>query len=50
VGVSGAANDSGPITQNYPAGVTLTLSVQTAAAGCSTSPADANAAIQYKMQ
>jgi hypothetical protein len=28
----------------------LTVSVQTAAAGCTTSPADANAVIQYKMQ
>ena len=50
VRVSGAANDSGAITQNYPAGVTLTLGVQTAATACTASPADANVAIQYKMQ
>lgn len=50
VTISGTANDSGAVTQNYAAGATLTLSVQTAAAGCTTAPADANAAIQYKMQ
>jgi hypothetical protein len=48
--ISGTANDSGAIAQNYPAGSTITLSVQTAAAGCSTAPADANATIQYRMQ
>jgi len=48
--VAAAANDSGAITQNYAAGATLTVNVQTAAAGCATSPADANAVIQYKMQ
>jgi hypothetical protein len=50
VTISGAANDSGAITQNYAAGASLTISVQTAAAGCTTAPADANAIIQYKMQ
>ena len=48
--ISGAANDSGAITQNYTAGATLTVSVQTAAAGCTTSPADANVVVQYRMQ
>ena len=48
--ISGAANDSGIIAQNYAAGTPLTLSVQTAAAGCTTSPADANVTIQYRMQ
>jgi hypothetical protein len=48
--IAAAANDSGAITQNYAAGATLTVSVQTAATGCATSPADANAVIQYKMQ
>jgi hypothetical protein len=48
--ISGAANDSGVIAQNYAAGTPLTLSVQTAAAGCTTSPADANVTIQYRMQ
>jgi hypothetical protein len=50
VTISGAANDSGTIAQNYAAGTPLTLSVQTAAAGCTTSPADANVTIQYRMQ
>jgi hypothetical protein len=50
VTVSAAANDSGPITQAYAAGVSLTISVQTAAAGCTTSPADANVVVQYRMQ
>ena len=48
--VSAAANDSGPITQNYAAGASLTIAVQTAAAGCTTSPADANVIVQYRMQ
>lgn len=48
--IAAAANDSGPITQNYAAGASLALAVQTAAAGCATSPADANVTIQYRMQ
>ena len=48
--IAAAANDSGALSQNYAAGSTLTVSVQTAASGCTTSPADANAVIQYKMQ
>jgi hypothetical protein len=50
VTIAGAANDSGAITQNYASGATLTFSVQTAAAGCTTTPADANVTIQYRMQ
>ncbi|MGC1089935.1 MAG: hypothetical protein WA894_15960, partial [Candidatus Acidiferrum sp.] len=50
VTVSAAANDSGPVTQNYAAASSLTVSVQTAAAGCTTSPADANVIVQYRMQ
>jgi hypothetical protein len=50
VTISGAANDSGTIAQSYAAGTPLTLSVQTAAAGCTTAPADANVTIQYRMQ
>jgi hypothetical protein len=50
VAISAAANDSGPITQNYAAGAALTIAVQTAASGCSTSPADANVVVQYRMQ
>jgi len=48
--ISSAANDSGSIAQNYAAGTPLTFSVLTAAAGCTTSPADANVTIQYRMQ
>ena len=50
VTVSAAANDSGPITQNYAAGASLTVGVQVAAAGCTTNPADANVVVQYRMQ
>ena len=50
VTISAAANDSGPISQNYAAAASLTISVQTAAAGCTTSPADANVVVQYRMQ
>ncbi|MBS1842469.1 MAG: hypothetical protein JST77_16685 [Acidobacteria bacterium] len=50
VTVSAAANDSGAIAQNYAAGASITLSVQTAATGCTTSPADANVVVQYRMQ
>jgi hypothetical protein len=48
--ISGAANDSGVIAQNYAAGSVLQILVQTAAAGCATSPADANVVVQYRMQ
>jgi hypothetical protein len=48
--ISGAANDSGSISQNYAAGAALQVMVQTAAAGCTTSPADANVVVQYRMQ
>jgi hypothetical protein len=50
VTISAAANDSGPITRNYAGGAVLTLSVQTAAAGCAAAPADANAVVQFRMQ
>src|SRR6266478_1462643 len=49
--LAAAANDSGAISQNYAAGASLIVSVQTAAAGCTTSPADANVVtVQYRMQ
>jgi hypothetical protein len=48
--ISAAANDSGAIAQNYAAGSALQVLVQTAAAGCTTSPADANVVVQYRMQ
>jgi hypothetical protein len=50
VTISSAANDSGIISQNYAAGAALQVLVQTAAAGCATSPADANVVVQYRMQ
>ena len=50
VTISAAANDSGAISQNYAAGSSLQVLVQTAAAGCATSPADANVTVQYRMQ
>ena len=50
VTISAASNDSGAIAKNYAAGASLTIAVQTAAAGCTTSPADANVTVQYRMQ
>jgi len=50
VTISAAANDSGAIAQSYAAGASLTVAVQTAAAGCTTSPSDANVIVQYRMQ
>jgi hypothetical protein len=50
VTIAAAASDSGAVTQNFAAGTSLTLSVQTAAAGCTTTPADVNVTIQYRMQ
>jgi hypothetical protein len=50
VTLSAAANDSGAISVNFAAAAVLTIAVQTAAAGCGTSPADANVIVQYKMQ
>ena len=50
VTISAAANDSGAISQNYAAGSSLQVLVQTAAAGCTASPADANVTVQYRMQ
>jgi hypothetical protein len=50
VTISAAANDSGTISQSYAAGSSLQILVQTAAAGCTTSPADANVTVQYRMQ
>ena len=50
VAISAAANDSGAISQNYAATSSLQVLVQTAAAGCTTSPGDANVTVQYRMQ
>jgi hypothetical protein len=48
--IAATGNDSGVLAQNYAAGATITISVQTAAAGCTTVPADANVTVQYRMQ
>lgn len=48
--INAATNDSGAVSQNYAAGATLTVSVQTAASGCTTSPGDLNVSIQSRMQ
>jgi hypothetical protein len=48
--IAAAANDSAAITQNYAAGAVITISVNTAAAGCTTNPQDVNAVVQYRMQ
>ena len=50
VTIAAASNDSGGIIQNYGAAAALTVAVQTAASGCTTSPADANVMVQYRMQ
>lgn len=50
VTITATANDSGAISQNYAAGAVLTLGVATAAATCTTAPADANVLAQYRMQ
>ena len=46
--ITGTANDSGPIAQNYAAGVPIQLSVSTPA-GCA-APSAANVVVQYKAQ
>lgn len=48
--INAATNDSGAITQNYAAGATLSVSIQTAAAGCTTSPGDLNLSLTSRMQ
>ena len=50
VTITGAANDSGAITQNYAAGAALTVGVSTAAAGCTTNPQDTTVIVQMRMQ
>lgn len=50
VTISGAANSSGALGQNYSAGAALSISVATASAGCTTNPADVNVTVQYRMQ
>jgi hypothetical protein len=50
VAISGAANDSGPQTQDYAQGAVMHIKVLTAATGCQVSPADANVNVQYVMQ
>jgi len=50
VAISGSSNDSGGIAQNYVSGAALTISVQTPASGCATSPGDAQVVVQYRNQ
>jgi len=45
-----ASSDSGPLSVNYAAGVPITVGVSVAAAGCKTSPQNANVLVQYKRQ
>jgi len=47
---SAAAIFSGVLPQNYAAGAVFTVSLPTAASGCTASPADANVVVQYRMQ
>lgn len=49
VTISAAFNDDGAMAQNYATGALLTVAVQTAAAGSTTSPADAKVTVQYRM-
>jgi uncharacterized repeat protein (TIGR03803 family) len=46
--VNSATIDSGPLSMNFTAGVPIGLGVSAAAAGCKTSPANANVLVQYK--
>jgi len=50
VGIASIRNDSGPITQNYDNGKTLSIGISTAASGCTEAPADVNVLIQYQIQ
>ena len=50
VGITAAANETAGASQSYAAGTALTIRVATAAAGCSTNPADVNVVVQYHMQ
>jgi uncharacterized repeat protein (TIGR03803 family) len=44
----GSSNDTGAISINYAAGVPISVGVGVAAAGCRTTPQDANVVVQYK--
>jgi hypothetical protein len=46
--LAAAANDSGPLSVNYSAGVPINVGVSVRAVGCGTRPQDANVLVQYK--
>jgi hypothetical protein len=46
--LTAASNDSGPIAIDFAAGVPISISVAIPAAGCKTSPQNANVVVQYK--
>ena len=48
--INAAANDSGPSTINYAAGMPITVAVSIAAQGCKFPPIAANVLVQYKAQ
>ena len=49
VPVTSAANDSGPLIQNFAPGSVLKTKVEIAASGCILPPADANVTLQYSI-
>jgi hypothetical protein len=48
VTLTAAANDSGPASINFTAGIPITIGVSVLPAGCRTNPANANVLVQYK--
>jgi hypothetical protein len=47
--ITGASNDSGPLSLSYAAGSSMSLRVSTAAHNCrGTVPAEANVVVQYR--
>ena len=46
--ISGASNDSGPLSIDYSAGAPIVVGVSVAANGCRTNPQNANVLVQYK--
>jgi hypothetical protein len=44
------ASDTGAISRGFTAGIPVVIRITTPSAGCTTSPADANVIVQYKMQ
>jgi hypothetical protein len=46
--LTGQANDGGPLSLNYAAGMPVQVGVSIKAAGCGSKPQDANVVVQYK--